>query len=219
MNATDRRRNRELATAVVSALIAAGYECETPDGRDDSLYATISDVATDWSGTLRISEHPQPAGGGYSERMGCRHGEADISIIAQAGVGGDLAWGDNGKIVRVGRVRVKYDAHVPAGIRAVLDPVIADYAARYERRSAAAMSAAKTRRANRAIKDAISQAALAAEVRRELAAAGVTDIDAGDAFPRPFAPPGTPDRNRRLSAAGNQIAIICARRFAARRVQ
>jgi hypothetical protein len=45
----------------------------------------------------------------------------------------------------------------------------------------------------------------------------MTNIDDGDAFPRPFVPAGTPDRNKRLSRAANQIELACKRLFAARR--
>ena len=128
MNATDKRRNRELAEAIEAALTKVGFDCDTPDGWDESLYATVSDAATEWSGKLRISDHDQPAGGGFSERFGGRHGEAEISIVAKSGIGGDLDFADDGqKIVHVGRVRVSYDADVPATVRAALDPVIADW--------------------------------------------------------------------------------------------
>lgn len=216
MNATDKRRNRELAVAIETALVAAGFGCDTPDGWDDSLYASVTDDSSEWSGKLRISDHDQPAGGGFSERLGCRHGEADISIIGQSGIGGDLDFGPNGTIVNVGRVRVSYDANVPPAVRAAVDPIIADYAGKFQRRAESSARAIATRRANRKIEDDRKLKLWHDEVRCELAKAGVTDIDDGDGMPFPFVPAGTPFRSNRLSQARNQIDIVCKRLLAAR---
>jgi hypothetical protein len=217
MNATDKRRNREIARAIQTALAATGVACSEPDGWDDSLYAT---VATDeWSGELRISDHPQPAGGGWSEATGERHGESDIRVVAKSGLGGDLEFSQNGSIQRVGRVRVAYSDCVPNAVRAAVDHVVVAMATLYDRRAHAAQQAAETKAAQRRAANTVRLRAWFAEVRAEMARVGqLVDVTLNlDEMPRPDVPANSPNRKRRLREAEHRINEACNRLFAARR--
>lgn len=72
---------RRLARYIENRLIKAGVAYERLDG--DSVYFFASDVK------VRVSDHGQPAGGGYQgyhEGLGdVRHGEADLSIDPMTG--------------------------------------------------------------------------------------------------------------------------------------
>lgn len=117
------KKHRELGGKVRAAIQSAGYECEEPDGWGDSIYAEVSSESGErWK--LRISNHAQKKGGGWSESKGQRHGQAEINIVYDHGVDAGLAWNDDGGIEYVPHVRLTHANDVPDDLIAAIQPVV-----------------------------------------------------------------------------------------------
>lgn len=146
MSKTAERRNRELGNQIWKTLRDQGCQCGEFSGWGDSLYTTIYYAKDTY--TLRISDHPQPAGGGWSHRKGERHGDHDIQIEIDSGPGAGLAWSDDGmEIINVPHARLKCEDSVPESLKTIIEPIVTEFAELFQRRSEAARKAVETRKA------------------------------------------------------------------------
>jgi hypothetical protein len=73
-----------VARWIENRLLKAGIEYERSGYQADSQYFRIRNATGGCIGEIRVSDHPQPVGGGYSAERGERYGEADISVEPDA---------------------------------------------------------------------------------------------------------------------------------------
>lgn len=81
MNAMDRRRGwstRRIVRRLLSKADAVGVTLHQHVADTGSVYLRV--VHGYFGGTIRVSDHAQPVGGGFNEMRGERTGEADISV-------------------------------------------------------------------------------------------------------------------------------------------
>lgn len=213
---TNERRNRKLCELLSVALRNVAVRVDDERGYGDSLYVNVE--FGEWEGTLRVSDHDQPAGGGWSESRGERHGEADISVRIFNAKGENLVLEDNGDILRLPLAIASFDSDVPEPVRLAVGPVVAHYAATLEARRLASAKATATRKANRKAAKARDVAAWHRDVAAEIV--GIPDlslcnvgVEGSDdpGFPEPSVPPGTPFRWQRIEAAQKAIDEACRR--------